>query len=407
MDSMEVFMVRDFDNILDYIYHYGDLTFEEEPFNDVDNLIFAVFAYFPLEDFEPKGKDFKAKTLQDICVDYLSSTSLKFISSTMPNWMKKSIFLAMAFLKRKRYCNLMVTHFDSDFSHEDNTQFAGVCLELNNKECVVAFRGTDNSWLGFKEDFFLCCYDSVPAQQKAAEFLHNCMYHKRHHTFKVMGHSKGGCLSVYAALSLSERYQRRIDKIYSDDGPGLSLQARLSEGYKRISDKIVRLIVKDDLVGLLLNYDAPTYIIDSYSKGSFLAAHDSYNWKINGKEFVKVPDITLVSKYLSKTIDDWLNYSVSSVEERILIINALFDAIEQTEFTQPGKVLDDPFGFILQFYKYLSKDKSNKKLIAASMRKFGTKFLDNYIRYQRAKIKQSVENKANKKTEEKELIEND
>lgn len=404
---MEVFMVRDFDNILDYIYHYGDLSFEEEPFNDVDNLVFAALAYIPMEDFEPKGSEFKQKTLQNICIDYLSSTSLKFISSTMPNWMRKSIFLAMALLKRKRYCDLLVTHFDSDFSYKDNIQFAGNCILLNKNECIVSFRGTDNSWLGFKEDMMLSCYESVPAQDKAADFLKHCMFHFRHCHFRVTGHSKGGCLSIYAASALNENYQNRIDKIYSNDGPGLSLKARLSKGYQRISDKIVRLIVRDDIVGLLMNSDAPTYIIDSYSKGNFLAAHDAYNWKIKGKEFVKVPEISLESKYLGKTINDWLNYSVSNIEDRIVIIDALFDAIDKTEFQQPGKVLDDPFGFALQAYKNLSKDKSSRKIIADSMKKFGTRFFDNYLSYQRERVKTTRENRSRKKMTVKGLIEND
>ena len=37
-------------NILDYLDWRGDLTFEQSPFNEVDNLILACFSYLDLDE---------------------------------------------------------------------------------------------------------------------------------------------------------------------------------------------------------------------------------------------------------------------------------------------------------------------------------------------------------------------
>lgn len=388
MVTTEVFMARDFDNILDYLFHYGDLTFREEPFNDVDHLIFAALAYFPLEDFERNGKDFEPKTIQDICIDYISSTSLKCISHDMPDWMRKTVFLAMALLKKKRFCNIKLTHFFAIFSQEQNTQFAGLCFKIGHNNCEVSFRGTDNSWLGFKEDFHLSCYESVPAQNTATEFLSQCMKDFPSCHFGVTGHSKGGCLAVYSAAMVGEKEQKRIQKVINFDGPGISLKTRLSAGYERIQNKISIVVVRDDLVGGLMNTDVPTYIVDDFPYGNVIRCHDLYNWKIDKKDFVKVPSVSSESKFITTTINKWLNYSMTSVPERIQIIDALFDAINETEFNTPGKVIDDPIPFFIQFYRSLSKEKANKKLLTKALKMFGADLLNEYFEYLRSKKKQ-------------------
>ena len=44
-------------NILDYMIWRGDLTFEERPFNEVDNLIFTEFAYLAMDGIVPGMAD--------------------------------------------------------------------------------------------------------------------------------------------------------------------------------------------------------------------------------------------------------------------------------------------------------------------------------------------------------------
>ena len=44
-------------NILDYINENGNITFEEEKFNEIDNLIFSRLSYLPFEDIKIEEKE--------------------------------------------------------------------------------------------------------------------------------------------------------------------------------------------------------------------------------------------------------------------------------------------------------------------------------------------------------------
>ena len=89
------------------------------------------------------------------------------------------------------------------FAFEDRsdaqTQFAAVSFLLPDKSVFVAFRGTDTSLVGWKEDFNMSYLEAVPAQVRAAEYTAEIARVCRWHKLRIGGHSKGGNLSVYAA----------------------------------------------------------------------------------------------------------------------------------------------------------------------------------------------------------------
>ena len=45
-------------NILDYIDWRGDISFETDGFNEVDNLIFSVLSYLEFDNIVPKGIEY-------------------------------------------------------------------------------------------------------------------------------------------------------------------------------------------------------------------------------------------------------------------------------------------------------------------------------------------------------------
>ena len=56
---------------------------------------------------------------------------------------------------------------------------------------LVVFRGTDDTLIGWKEDFHMTYMDHVPAQRRAASYLQNVMKEFPKGRFLVAGHSKG------------------------------------------------------------------------------------------------------------------------------------------------------------------------------------------------------------------------
>ena len=69
---------------------------------------------------------------------------------------------------------------------------------------MVVFRGTDDTLIGWKEDFHMTYMDHVPAQKRAASYLHHVMKEFPKGRFLVAGHSKGGNLATYACSYLPD-----------------------------------------------------------------------------------------------------------------------------------------------------------------------------------------------------------
>ena len=54
---------------------------------------------------------------------------------------------------------------------ETQTQFSALTMLLPDGSAYVAFRGTDDTIVGWKEDFNMAFTPEIPAQKYAAEYL--------------------------------------------------------------------------------------------------------------------------------------------------------------------------------------------------------------------------------------------
>lgn len=382
----EIFQNKGFQNIIDYLYRYNDVSFTEMPFNDVDALVLSSFSYIPFEEFEKNGHEYEKKTIKELCVDYLSWLRLPFIINDYPVWLRSTIFLAMALLSGKRFSSSIVSAFYCKLSEKKHIQFGAINVLLSDQNVCCVFRGTDNTILGWKEDFYLACYENVFGQDLATEFLAQVMSESPKKKFKVMGHSKGGNFAVYSSTNIDPKFKNRITDIYSFDGPGLGANTFLSEGYRDIENKVKLFLVKDDLIGCLLNHKEPYCIVDSYPNDDFLMQHDPFHWKILGSDFVKVDRRSPESIYFATSVNGWLNDSLSNVEERIKLVDALFEMEKKTGYKDPHQILSDTNGFINSFvrsYRYNSKDE--KALIKKALFSLIASFTKNYASYNKDK----------------------
>ena len=117
----------------------------------------------------------------------------------------------------------------------------------------MAFRGTDGTLVGWKEDFNMSFADAVPAQLHAVEYLNRAAALPG--VLRLCGHSKGGNLAVYAAAFCEPDVQERIAAVRSFDGPGFQQAVTEREAFHRVIDRVRTYVPRASVIGLLLEHE--------------------------------------------------------------------------------------------------------------------------------------------------------
>ena len=166
---------------------------------------------------------------------------------------------------------------------------------------------------------------AVPAQVEALAYLQQVAAHN-HMKIRLGGHSKGGNLSVYAAMHCPPRLQRRIISVFNGDGPGFERDAVDSQGYERIKQRIHTVLPQSSLVGMLLEREEDYTVVASDGHGVF--QHNALTWQILGDHFVRLPHTSGTSRYFDAAMKGWANDI--DYAERELFFNTLFSVLEST-----------------------------------------------------------------------------
>ena len=358
-------MEKDFPNIWDYLYAYGNTSFQELRFNDADNLVLACLAYIPWEKFEKTNESFQPLSLKQAAEDFLYWLRPDFLLYHYPDWSKKQILVAAALLKSSRFSSLLWTSFGFEFSDKDKTQFGAFCIELDEHTVAVCYRGTDNSILGWKESRNLAIYPSVPGQVSAAKFLKEQRQRYPERKFVVLGHSKGGNLAVYAASMLSKEESERILTVYSDDGPGLAKEIYDLPGHLRIQEKIIHIVPQCDVVGSLLLHEQVTKIVLSSPKNDFVNQHDLANWHLKKDclyELDTVDALDPTALLLADSVNELLETKLKEKKEKERLVSGLFSTIHDIGITEAGEIIANPSRFRRKFIlEFPKQDKKEKK----------------------------------------------
>ena len=93
----------------------------------------------------------------------------------------------------------------------DRIQFSAIKISLDNDTNFISFRGTDDSLVGWKEDFEIS-FRTTGAQKYALNYLTNILKTTKQ-VYSLAGHSKGGNLAEYAAVNLPDDLQKQIKTI--------------------------------------------------------------------------------------------------------------------------------------------------------------------------------------------------
>jgi len=342
-------------NINDYIKLRGNLTFEEEPFNEVDNLIFSRISYLPLKGFIKKQEKLKISTIYE---RFRKSNMKKSNMLLKDDW---KFFELIA--NSKRFQDLVILKYVIKISLNLEEQFSAITILLPGDHAYISFGGTDYTFAGWKENFNMCYQNYIPAQKDAVSYVN---YIGSRYRGKIIlgGHSKGGNLAIYAAAFCKAEIRKRIRKIYSNDAPGFAKEVIESKEYQNIIDKVISYVPQSSVVGRLLFHGEKYQVIKSTQVG--IMQHHPYSWQINKNRFVKMKKLTGESFFAEKTIQNWID-SVEP-ERREKFFDTILDILIATDakkLTDLGPNWIKSASTLLKKYKGI--DEESKQIISQTL----------------------------------------
>lgn len=311
-------------DIISYVYEFGGFTFAEKPFCEIDGLVYSHLSYFIYENIVPSARDNRpAIALRDVAqqMDWHHFISVKWELDK-----NRELFYKIAFSRRYRNTkmNYLVEEMDTD------VQFCAVTFLLGNGDVFISFRGTDDTLVGWKEDFYMAYRTPVRAQMRSTEYVNmvaKLLARKKNLRFYLGGHSKGGNLAMYAAMTCNNNIKCRIGRIYNMDGPGFRPDFMEGLDYESIKDKILKIVPDESFVGMLMEQKEDYILIKSLEIG--VQQHVCFSWCVNGDRFERANEPIPKRKALYDRINNWIfGLEIAQVGE---FIDGLFKMIEATE----------------------------------------------------------------------------
>lgn len=337
-------------NIYEYVTKFGEFTFDEKEFNDIDNLVLSVIMYLDFTNIVSNKKD--TITLRKAALEYLHTHDKKMVYK-IGMAQKDAYNLIEILMESRRYKDILLSNYRYITSLD--SQFSALVFDLNKKIKYIGFEGTDEYISGWKEDAYLAIKFPVDAQKYAIKYLNEVvsLFDKK---IIIGGHSKGGNLALVAGMYARGYIKRKIKLIYSNDGPGLRELEYNSRNYKSIQSKYVHIIPNYSLVGVILKNDI-SQVVEASKKN--ILAHEPSTWLIEDDHF-KITTQSEISKKLEKNVNEFLN--ITTDEEIEGVIKAIFVSLERAGIVYVKDVIN--FRAFLDIVKSIKNiDKSTKKRI--------------------------------------------
>ncbi|MGG7212697.1 Mbeg1-like protein [Clostridium nigeriense] len=355
-------------NILSYIKWRGDLSFKEREFNEVDNLIFSILAYIDFSGIIPTIDDggvIKLKEAYNIIFEKYKRTECLKVQGMFE--LPSSFLEEMA--NSRRFSDIKLFNYKDIYDKDLQIQFAALHIELDDETVYVAFRGTDQTILGWREDFAMT-FQIVESQKEAKRYLEETMV-IGNKNYRLGGHSKGGNLAVYGAMMCEDNLKNQIIEVYDNDGPGICKEILEVEKYEAIRNKIISIIPHFSVIGLLFKHDKEHRIVKSSANG--IMQHDAMSWEVEADHLLIMEHLAPECKVLNGIFDTWIKDV--SMEEREVFTKNFFDALEAGGAKQINEVANSGInGFESVLTAMVSSEKDTKivvlKLIKSVIKSF-------------------------------------
>lgn len=365
-------------NIEDYILWRGDLNVVQAPFNNVDNLILSNLVYLTFKNIVPELSYTKPSILNKFTGLFTqdNSSEKKYITihdavaemniQTDGNHhvkISKDIEMAVKLANSKRFGNMKLMYYVDKYDEYIETQFAAITIIMEDNTAYIAFRGTDTSLVGWKEDFNMSFMDKVPAQEEALKYLQT-VSSPINIPLRIGGHSKGGNLAVYSALHIDKSVQDRIIKVYNNDGPGFKSSILETANYRSVQDKIDTIVPQTSIIGMLLEHEEEYIVIKSNE--TLIMQHDPYSWEVLGPDFVKMEGTTSSSQLIDTTLRQWINDM--TIEQREQFIDLLWEVIGASKAKSFSEMAENLFANAVKIGKKINQlDDKSKEILSTAL----------------------------------------
>lgn len=323
------------DSIVSYISR-EQRSFTESPFNPVDSLVLCSLCYLNFERssecslFE-LGNTLDVHTQQEVLLcDILSL--VPFHELTEGSWLEdfdqtKEFLLALR--ASRRYRAVTVSLYANEYSKAIDKQFSACTFRFQGscgKVAYIAFRGTDGTFTGWKEDFNLAYQPVISSQRTALSYVSGVASAFSDQLI-LGGHSKGGNLAEYAALCCDDSVFDRIEYVFDHDGPSFLADPsprRDTEAYGR---KLCKLVPESSAFGMILERRKDYRVVQSSAFAVF--QHNPYSWLVEDDDFVYQDEINSSAHFFDEALDSWLRSK--SPDERERFIQTIYDLLTETE----------------------------------------------------------------------------
>ena len=341
-------------DMFDYIRWRGDLAFSEVPFGPVDALIFSSLVYLDFRGVVRETMDYPVPLA-------VAATAFSALTDARDRArLKRDLELLQAAAQAPRFRNTRLGCYRTRLLESEQTQFAAMAWQLDDGTVFLSFRGTDNTLIGWKEDFNMSFQSSVPAQREAAGYTREFA-----DSFPVLlrlgGHSKGGNLAVYAGAKLGPERQKRVLTVYNLDGPGFTEAMLRDPGYLAMVPKIRTYIPESSIIGILLEHEEAFSVIKSRLVGAL--QHEPYSWEIMGGNFVPVEEMSAGSRFVDQTVKNWIRDM--SREDREAFVEAVYRLISAGGASRVAQLLHPKT--LKGFVKTLASEPELQKLLGSEM----------------------------------------
>jgi len=312
-------------SIYEYLNWRGDLTFDTVPLGEVDNLIFSAISYVDFDGVVSEElSPIRPPVLLSVTKNYLR-TQPKFVKRMGLIIPREIITVLVRAAKTPRFGLCRPFGYVNRICDEEQKQFSAISFRLPTGDTFVTFRGTDDTLVGWKENFNMSFMHPVPAQTEALQYLESVASRTSGNIY-VGGHSKGGNLAVFAAVKASQTTRDRIIAVYNNDGPGFDRKFIEGNDYKQMSPKIHTLVPQTSVVGMLLEHEENYTVVKSNSTG--LLQHNGLSWEVMGGSFVHLDEVDEESKSIDRSLKAWLE--TLSPEQRAQFVDNLYEALVST-----------------------------------------------------------------------------
>lgn len=351
-------------HLIDYLEKVENLTFDQEPLNILDKVCINEIGYLTYEKWLTASDLKKSINLHDFAEGKELNPDYSFMVT------KERVELAEAIVRSRRFASLSLSNYRSVLDKEVEKQFAAMIFSLSELDYhQLVFRGTDDSVIGWKEDFQLTYSREIPAHRSAMTFLEDHLPNLSGR-ITVSGHSKGGNLALYSAVQSSTSLREKIAELLLLDSPGLMKSLLEKPSYQELKARMTVIRPQDSVVGVMLYWDRPAQLVAA--EGIGFAQHNALTWEVDlvANDFVYEDQPTELSQRLEETFQEWIETLPNQELKQVcdLVFDTILDSgIESLDdigiqaLPQIGQMLQE-FGNLSDKQKKVLQDGFNQLL---------------------------------------------